>query len=147
MFQGHFQDHLFGIVFPGNKIPDCFSHCKEVSNKSECEICINEPSHLDGKIKGLALCAVLGVKDGRAPTPIVCSIEIISNGSPSYGDSKAFNLSGSDHVWLLYHVPEYYEIKGDNLQVKFWCSTSLASFRCGAHLVRTRSDTAPSACI
>ncbi|KAF5476747.1 hypothetical protein F2P56_003452 [Juglans regia] len=145
--QGHFQDHLFGIIFPGNKIPDYFNHCKEVSNKSECEICISEPSHLDGKIKGLALCAVLGVNDGQAPTPIVCSIEIINNGSPSYSDSKAFNISGSDHVWLLYHVPEFYEIKGVNLQVKFWCSTSLASFRCGAQLVRTRSDTASSACI
>lgn len=135
--QGHLEDHLFGIIFPGNKIPDWFYHHKENSTSDICEIEINEPPHLDGEIIGMALCAVIELKDGKVPVQIICSAEIISNGLPMYSDAKAFHLSGSDHVWLRYYVQEHNELKGDKLRVKFWCSTKSVWFKsCGAHLVR-----------
>uniref|UniRef100_A0A2N9FIF8 Uncharacterized protein n=1 Tax=Fagus sylvatica TaxID=28930 RepID=A0A2N9FIF8_FAGSY len=55
MEEGHLEDHLFGIIFPGNKIPDWFCHHKENSTSDLCEIDINEPPHLDGEIIGMAL--------------------------------------------------------------------------------------------
>lgn len=80
---------------------------------------------MDGEIKGIALCVVIGIKDGQIPIHALCNIEIIINGLPMYCDDKAFHLSGSDHVWFLYHVPEFNELKGeDNLRVKFWSSIS-----------------------
>jgi hypothetical protein len=85
----------------------------------------------------MALCAVIELKDGKVPVQILCSAEIISNGLPMYSDDKSFHLSGSDHVWLRYHVQEHNELKGDKLRVKFWCSTKSVWFKsCGAHLVR-----------
>lgn len=125
------------MIFPGNKIPDWFSYRKENSSSNICEIDINEASNMDGEIIGMALCAVIGLKDARVPSHILCSVNIISNGLPIYGDDKAFHLSNSDHVWLRYYVPEHNELKGDKLQVRFWCSTKSVSFTsCGAHLVR-----------
>ncbi|GMY13844.1 tmv resistance protein n [Fagus crenata] len=111
MEEGHLEDHLFGIIFPGNKIPDWFCHHKENSTSDICEIDINEPPHLDGEIIGMALCAVIERKDGKVPVQILCSAEIISNGLPMYFDDKSLHLSGSDHlqeygdVNLDVHVP------------------------------------------
>lgn len=89
------------------------------------------------------MCVVIGIKGGQISVHALCNVEIIINGLPRYSDDKAFHLSGSDHVWFLYHVPEFNELKGDNLQVKFWSSTSSVSFKsCGAHLVRRYEEKA-----
>ncbi|KAM4088365.1 hypothetical protein ACJW30_07G064700 [Castanea mollissima] len=141
------EGHQLGMIFPGNKIPDWFIHRKENSSSNICEIDINEPSNVDGGIIGMAVCAVIGLKDARVPSNILCSVNIISNGLPIYGDDKAFHLSNSDHVWLRYYVPEHNELKGDKLQVRFWCSTKSVSFTsCGAHLVR-KYEEKPKDCI
>ncbi|KAK4564013.1 hypothetical protein RGQ29_006203 [Quercus rubra] len=141
------EGHQLSMIFPGNKIPDWFSHRKENSSSNICEIDINEPSNVDGEIIRMALCAVIGLKDAKVPSRIFCSVNIISNGLPIYGDDKAFHLSNSDHVWLHYYVPEHNELKGDKLQVRFWCSTKSVSFTsCGAHLVR-KYEEKPKDCI
>ncbi|XP_059433985.1 disease resistance protein RUN1-like [Corylus avellana] len=141
--EGHFEDHQFGIIYPGNKIPNWFCNLKETSNDNKCEIDIYELSHLDGEITGIAMCVVIGIKSGQIPVQALCNVEIIINGLPRYSDDKAFHLSGSDPVWFLYHVPEFNELKGDNLQVKFWSPTSSVSFKsCGAHLVRRYEEKA-----
>ncbi|XP_030944993.1 TMV resistance protein N-like [Quercus lobata] len=141
------EGHQLSMIFPGNKIPHWFSHRKENSSSNICEIDINEPSNVDGEIIRMALCAVIGLRDAKVPSRILCSINIISNGLPIYGDDKAFHLSNSDHVWLRYYVPEHNELKGDKLQVRFWCSTKSVSFTsCGAHLVR-KYEEKPKDCI
>ncbi|KAF5469500.1 hypothetical protein F2P56_013565 [Juglans regia] len=44
----HIQDHSCGITFPGNKIPDWFSHTKETSNGDHsCELDIHGPLYLE----------------------------------------------------------------------------------------------------
>ncbi|XP_065620954.1 disease resistance protein RPP2A-like [Quercus suber] len=40
------EGHQLGMIFPGNKIPDWFSHCKENSTSNICEMDINEPSNV-----------------------------------------------------------------------------------------------------
>jgi hypothetical protein len=57
---GTFKDYFGGgIIFPGNTIPDWFSHRKETSYSTSCEIDINGLPHLD-EIKGIVFCAVIG---------------------------------------------------------------------------------------
>ncbi|KAF5468766.1 hypothetical protein F2P56_012895 [Juglans regia] len=44
----HIQDHSCGIIFPGNKIQDWFSHTKEISNGDDsCELDISGPLYLE----------------------------------------------------------------------------------------------------
>lgn len=66
------------MIFPGNKIPDWFSHRKENSSSNICEIDINEPSNVDGEIIRMALCAVIGLKDAKVPSRIFCSVKTSS---------------------------------------------------------------------
>ncbi|XP_059455234.1 disease resistance protein RPV1-like [Corylus avellana] len=60
--KGYPEDYKFVCIFPGDKIPDWFSHSKEVSNSNSCEIPINGLAHLDGDITRIALCVVIGTK-------------------------------------------------------------------------------------
>jgi len=58
-----------GITFLGNTIPDWFSHFKETSYGTTCEIDINGLPPLD-EIKGIVFCAVIGPIFGISPGSI-----------------------------------------------------------------------------
>ncbi|KAF5471669.1 hypothetical protein F2P56_008442 [Juglans regia] len=145
--KGH--DYLDGIVFPGNRIPDWFSHRKEILERNSCEIDISGHQCLDEEIRGIALCAIVGPVLSLHPRPIV-SARIIGNGILRYIQKQTFNLfasdgaqMGSDHVWLGYSVLESFELKGDNLRVEFFTERSSMFFKsCGAHLVHKHEKSA-----
>jgi hypothetical protein len=90
----------------------------------------------------MALGVVIGIKDEpQIPLRILCDVEITNGLSRHY----EFRLSGSDHLWLRYHIPKFDELKGDNVRVKFhiWDSTGLAFLKsCGVHLVRRYEEKA-----
>ncbi|XP_059455777.1 disease resistance protein Roq1-like [Corylus avellana] len=136
--KGNLEDYICSIIFPENKIPNWFSHQIQTSNSDICEIDITEALCLDEEITGMILGAVIGITDEpQIPLPILCEVDII-NGLSRHFEVKKFYLSGSDHLWLQYHIPKLNELKGDNVRVKFqiWYSTALAFFKsCGVHLV------------
>jgi hypothetical protein len=124
--QGHPKDHDFGCIFPGNKIPYWFSHCKEVSNATLCEIDIDELSHLDWKNTIFAFSAVIGTRDVREEHYFVILAQVSYNylGYHQIYCNTSFgrlNSSFSDHVWLNYCGSHHSQLKTDNLQVIFTC--------------------------
>jgi len=134
------QDEAGGSsFFELNKISNWFSHQKHTSNTDICEIDITQTSCSDGEITGMALGAIIGLKDqSQISLPIICTVQII-NGYSRHFEAKTFHLSGSNHLWLRYHIPKFDDLKGDNVRVKFQIrdSTGLAFFKsCGVHLVR-----------
>jgi len=143
--QGNLEDYICSVIFLGNKISNWFSHQKHTSNTDICEIDITQTSCSDGEITGMALGAIIGLKDqSQIPLPIICTVQII-NGYSRHFEAKEFHLSGSNHLWLRYHIPKFDDLKGDNVRVKFqiWDSTGLAFFKsCGAHLVRRYEEKA-----
>ncbi|KAG7941827.1 hypothetical protein I3843_16G066400 [Carya illinoinensis] len=124
-----------GIIFPGNKIPDWFSHRKEVSNSDSCEIQINGPLCLD-QIKGIVLCAVIGPIIGITPgtPPPDISAKIIGNGVERFLRERTIHLM--DHVWLEYSIPESFNQEENSLRVEFSCESKTVFFKsCGLHLI------------
>jgi hypothetical protein len=101
---------------------------------------------LDGEITGMVLGVVIGIKDEpQIPLHILCDVDITNGLSRLYEAVHEFHLSGSDHLWLQYHIPKFDELKGDNVLVKFHISdsTGLAFLKsCGVHLVRRYGERA-----
>ncbi|XP_059455266.1 disease resistance protein RPV1-like [Corylus avellana] len=81
MSEGYSTDRKFGCIFPGNKIPNWFSHRKEVSNTKWCEIVINEAVHLDGENTTFAFSTVIGTEGVHSFKILV---EVINNGQRIY---------------------------------------------------------------
>ncbi|KAB1200561.1 hypothetical protein CJ030_MR0G006945 [Morella rubra] len=107
-----FELLLGGICFPGNRIPDWFSHRKETSNSSSCEIDINGILCLD-EIRGIAFCAVIR------------SIPDSDQEKPTGGIGVKIN----DNEVLE-------RLEGNNLRVKFYCDFDPVFFKsCGVYLV------------
>jgi hypothetical protein len=118
--QGNLEDYICSIMFPENKIPNWFSHQTRTSNCDRGEIDITEASYLDEEITGMILGAVIGINDEpQIPLPILCEVDILINGLARHSKARKFYLSGSDHLWLQYHIPKLNELKGDNVRVKF----------------------------
>ncbi|KAB1201389.1 hypothetical protein CJ030_MR0G003779 [Morella rubra] len=98
-----------GIIFPGDKIPDWFSHHKETS--------------------------IAPTQDVGPRLPDI-EAEITGNVGPRYYIGISPELMSSDHVWLEYFVVESFKLKEDSLRVKFNSnSNSLFLKSCGVHLV------------
>ncbi|XP_059455293.1 disease resistance protein RPV1-like [Corylus avellana] len=121
---GQLKDHEFGCIFVGNKIPDWFNHCKEVSNANSCEIDIDEPVHLDLENTRFSFSAVIGTNDVQVEVLVlqIC-VEVINNGQRIIYRTFTFmhNSTRSDNVWLQFLVSHRYQLKMDNLRVKFTC--------------------------
>ena len=114
MFQGltfeerydtlHFEER-YDIIFPGSEIPEWFIH-QSTGNK----VIIKEPSHLCSEWMGIAVCAVFSSRPHHQihrSNYVFC--ELIANGKRTISNpttSKIVVLS--DHVWLLYLLPQYY---------------------------------------
>ncbi|XP_059455278.1 uncharacterized protein LOC132185531 [Corylus avellana] len=69
----------FRCNYPGNRIPDCFSYYKEVSNTNLCEIDTG-PLHFDSKITIFAFSAVIGRRDdGKDQSTFCIRLEVSNN--------------------------------------------------------------------
>jgi hypothetical protein len=55
----------YAKAFPGNKITNCFSHHKEVSNTNLCKIDINNPVQMDLEKTEFAFSAVIGIEQAQ----------------------------------------------------------------------------------
>jgi hypothetical protein len=113
-------------MFPGNKIPDWFSHREEVLNSNSCKMDINEAAHLDGEITRIAFSAVIGTKadipdvqdeiteSGQEEDAYGIIFKVISDGVKIYSfvEEDICGQFHSDHVWLHYNVPESFKLKG-----------------------------------
>ncbi|XP_062157899.1 disease resistance protein RPV1-like [Alnus glutinosa] len=140
----HLKDHHISCIFPGNKIPDYFSHRKELSNTHLGEIDINEPLHLDSGNAIFAFSAVIGREDAQRGGNIEIHVEVINDiGQHIYSYRPEMEIvfipEASDNVWLRYHiVPHHSLLKTDNFRVIFRCKVFPLETRffksCGFHL-------------
>ncbi|KAF5471919.1 hypothetical protein F2P56_008679 [Juglans regia] len=135
----HIQDHSCGIIFPGNKIPNWFSHTKEISNGDDsCELDIRGPLYLE-EIIGIVFCAVLG-SDPDYPLGPFSGICVSINGDMLVKERFCL-YGGSDHVYLNYSFAECIEQllrypTGDNLRFRFYCDSYNVMFKsCGVHII------------
>ncbi|KAF5469473.1 hypothetical protein F2P56_013544 [Juglans regia] len=139
MGKGQFKDLLGGIILPGNRIPDWFSHRKETSNINSCEMDINGLLYMD-EVVGIVLCAIIGpnILIGRERPLHSIGVKINDNEV----QERVVDLMGSDHVWLEYVVLESFKPKEDNMQVKFYrYLDELVFFKsCGVHLVHKHEE-------
>ncbi|XP_035542811.1 disease resistance protein RUN1-like [Juglans regia] len=106
----HIQDHSCGITFPGNKIPDWFSHTKETSNGDHsCELDIHGPLYLD-KIIGIVFCVVLrkSFHPCSGVSPHFC-VSINGNRLVNYSWHEDWYDRVSNPVYLNYSFPESIE--------------------------------------
>ncbi|KAF5469612.1 hypothetical protein F2P56_013671 [Juglans regia] len=132
------------MIFPGKKIPDWFSHCKEItSNSHRCkfDIKVAPPYNLDDII-GIAFCAVI-----EPVATIILAVSIMRGDTyaRNYWDARAaFDEIDSDHVWLRYlttedimHLRAVRVDRADDLGIIFESRdpNSVIFKRCGVHLL------------
>ncbi|XP_042961723.1 disease resistance protein Roq1-like [Carya illinoinensis] len=139
----------FEMIFPGNKIPDWFSHCKDTSNSHRCKFDIkwSPPYNLDDII-GISLCAIFEPVGTR-------SLEVCVRGKPEDMRPdyyvREFAEIDSDHVWLRYPTTEdIWSLQDvsvgradDHLRIIFKnCipDNSLIFKRCGVHILYKHHD-------
>ncbi|XP_042963137.1 probable disease resistance protein RPP1 isoform X2 [Carya illinoinensis] len=142
----------FEMIFPGNKISDWFSHCKETSNshRRKFDIKWSPPYNLDDII-GISLCAIF--------EPVgTGSLEVCVGGKPEdmrpdYIRTyvRQFAEIDSDHVWLRYlTIKDIWRLQDvsvdkadDHLRIIFKnCipDNSLIFKRCGVHILYKHHD-------
>jgi hypothetical protein len=112
----------FSCIFPGNKIPNCFSHRKDVFNANSCEIDINEPVHSNSKNKIFVFSAVIGTEESQDMDCFQIMVEVINGiGQHMYSHRSDLicNSTGSDRVWLNFHGSCHSQLKTDNFRVKW----------------------------
>ncbi|XP_059451016.1 disease resistance protein RPV1-like [Corylus avellana] len=122
----------FECIYPGNRIPDCFHYCKEVSNTNLCEIDINGPVHLDSENTTFAFFAVIGVRDAQLERSFRFDVKVSNiNGQLFY---SRFSYARSNCVW--FNTSSYHsQLKTDNFRVKFEFTNPSAFFKsCGFHI-------------
>ncbi|XP_030933173.1 inactive disease resistance protein RPS4-like [Quercus lobata] len=114
MLQGHFLlKNRYNIVIPGSEIPEWFRH-QSIGD----EVSIQEPySLLCNEWMGIAICVVFcSLPRHQIHEHCYLACYLIANGkemsfAPITGD--IFPLS--DHIWLIYLLPQYYKEKGIKL--------------------------------
>ena len=149
MFQGlsfNYGRKSYSTVFPGSEIPEWFSH--------QCtgdEVNIMEPfSHLCNEWIGIAICIVfcsLPCRPYHNFNPVLCQLRV--NGIyKSFIPSRYRIIALSDHIWLLYVLPQFF-LKEEDIK-SLWecdangfCEFGIKIYRrpiglvkkCGLHLV------------
>ncbi|XP_059454645.1 disease resistance protein Roq1-like [Corylus avellana] len=118
--EGHPKVYGFQCIYPGNRIPDCFSYCKEVSNTNFCKI-DTRPLHFDYENARFAFFAVIRKMDGQDEGFFQIDVKFLNNGQKIERDSSTVTYASakSDHVWLNYRGSYHSHLKTDNLQVIF----------------------------
>ncbi|XP_042966079.1 disease resistance protein RPV1-like isoform X2 [Carya illinoinensis] len=120
-----------GLLFPGNKIPNWFSNCKETSNSCSSDIFIEVELLNPSEIKGILTCAVLN-------EAISSSIKVNYDGRYLGTIFNRFFFYDSDHVWLAFYDLEPFNLAKGSLQIRFECNEEYGILfkHCGVHLVR-----------
>ncbi|XP_075648064.1 TMV resistance protein N-like [Castanea sativa] len=96
----------YNIVIPGSEIPEWFSH-QSMGN----EVKIKLPSHLCKNV-GIAICVVF-CTDDFAP---FLRYSLIANGKRIFiGDHQSFDYLSSDHLWLVYVTPQFFDEESNKL--------------------------------
>ena len=113
MFQGLFLHNRFDIVIPGSEIPEWFRH-QRIGN----EVSIQEPySILCNEWMGIAICVVF-CSLPRHQIHKDCSIScylIANKKEMTFGPHTNNIVPLSDHIWLIYLLPHFYEEYGIKL--------------------------------
>ena len=108
MFQGHFLlENRFDIVIPGSEIPEWFRH-QSIGNK----VSIQEPySLLCNEWMGIAVCVVFcSLPHHQIHENCSLTCWLIANGKQmDLGPNNRYIISLSDHIWLIYLLPQYYK--------------------------------------
>ncbi|XP_050254552.1 disease resistance protein RPV1-like [Quercus robur] len=112
--KGHSLDdrHLhkkYAIIFPGSKIPKWFRH-----QSIGAEVNIKEPfSRLCNEWMGIAVCVVFcSHPHHQIPNGDSLSCWLVANGKKmSSAPNTGHIVVLSDHIWLLYLLPQYYQEK------------------------------------
>ena len=107
VFQGHFLDNRFDIVIPGSEIPEWFRH-QSIGN----EVSIQEPySLLCNEWMGIAVCVVFcSLPHHQIHKDRSLACYLIANGKQmSYNPITRKIVALSDHIWLIYLLPQYYK--------------------------------------
>ncbi|KAG6676635.1 hypothetical protein I3842_15G162000 [Carya illinoinensis] len=132
-----------GMIFPGNKIPDWFSHWKETSNSDRCEFDIKgSPSYDVDDIIGICFCVVIEPA-GTIRLTFDIMIGVADVIDHSFHELANFDEMDSDHVWLQYLTIEdvtHLRVsvdQADNLRIIFESSDPnlVIIKRCGVHLL------------
>ncbi|KAG6628011.1 hypothetical protein CIPAW_15G170100 [Carya illinoinensis] len=126
------------MIFPGNKIPDWFSNCREITaNDHRCEFDIQGYNSCARAHTGIALCAVI------EPVARFWSVDTMI-GSVAYDSNHhvgKFDEMDSDHVWLQFlTVTDVKRKRGislnqaDNLRIIFESAPKSVILKsCGVH--------------
>ncbi|XP_059454151.1 protein SUPPRESSOR OF npr1-1, CONSTITUTIVE 1-like [Corylus avellana] len=141
--EGHPKVGGFKCIYPGNRIPDCFSYYKEVSNTNLCEIDTG-PLHFDSKNTIFAFSAVIGpMDDGKDQSTFVIDFRVFNNGQEirSYGALMINQITRPDHVLLIYES-YHSQLTTNNLRVKFEIEPPpLVFFKsCAFHIIEQGYD-------
>ncbi|KAK4570783.1 hypothetical protein RGQ29_029577 [Quercus rubra] len=108
--QGHFLlENRFDIVIPGSEIPKWFRH-QSIGNK----VSIQEPySLLCNEWMGIAVCVVFcSVPCHQIHENCSLTCWLIANGKQmDLGPNNRYIVGLSDHIWLIYLLPQYYKEK------------------------------------
>ncbi|KAG6673332.1 hypothetical protein I3842_16G106500 [Carya illinoinensis] len=124
-----------GLLFPGNKIPNWFSNCKETSNSCSSDIFIEVELLNPSVIKGILTCAVFNARRN-----VICSSIQVNYDGRCLGTifyTYFFLADSNPHVWLASYDLKPFTLAKGSLQICFKCDSGGILFKhCGVHLVR-----------
>ena len=93
--------YIYDIIIPGSEIPEWFSH-QSMGGFVE----INERSHVGNELVGIAVCVVFCSRQGSLSYWLEANGKAMSS-APGIRTIDVL----SDHTWLLYLQPQFYEEK------------------------------------
>ncbi|KAG6673416.1 hypothetical protein I3842_16G110800 [Carya illinoinensis] len=133
------------IIFPGKRIPNWFSYCKDAHDNNMCEIDIYRPHYWSNRNE-FVFYVVFGFRVGiinqRMEDDIFVRIHDGSGWKDLYTQNIRFFPTDSDHVWMYWPIMSDWPImsyheKMEVSRFRFECRLELVVFRSvGIHLLK-----------